>query len=194
MDKKTETGQLFLKEGRNFQGKSFGFPKSAAGEVVFNTGMVGYPDALSDPSYRGQILVLTYPFIGNYGVPGDHDPGSLSNSFESDKIQISGLIVSQASLDHSHWNAAKGLQEWLYEYQIPAISGIDTRGVTKCLREKGSMLGKILLNGQHIEFQDPNTENLVSQLLSADTKRTSIDRSSGGQIRFSGLREDTEGP
>jgi carbamoyl-phosphate synthase small subunit len=164
MNKKTETGLLLLKEGQRFQGTAFGFPKSAAGEVVFNTGMVGYPEALSDPSYRGQILVLTYPLIGNYGVPADHGSGSLSDSFESDKIQISGLIVSQASLDHSHWDASKGLQEWLYEHEIPAISGIDTRAVTKCLREKGSMLGKILLDGQDIEFQDPNTKNLVSEV------------------------------
>ena len=111
-----------------------------SGEVVFNTGMVGYPEALTDPSYRGQILVLTYPLIGNYGVPDDgvKDEHGLPLYFESSDIHISGLIVSSYSWEHSHWTAQKSLSEWLIDKGIPAMYGIDTRALTKKLREHGS--------------------------------------------------------
>ena len=155
-------GFLVLEDGTQFKGLFFGEPGSAAGEVVFNTGMVGYPEALTDPSYSGQILVLTYPLIGNYGVPVDRSPDSLGNDFESDRIQISGLIVSKSVDNHNHWNAEKSLHQWLKSFGIPALEGIDTRALTKRLREKGTMLGKIVQNGNKIDFYDPNRENLVA--------------------------------
>ena len=154
--------QLLLKDGSVFAGRSFGFSKAVAGEVVFNTGMVGYPEALTDPSYKGQILVLTYPLIGNYGVPANHSVNGLDDTFESGRMQITGLIVSEACSNHNHWNAAKSLKQWLHEQRVPALSGIDTRALTKRLRDQGSMLGKILVGEDDIGFHDPNKENLVS--------------------------------
>ena len=124
------------------EGISIGVAKSNAGEVVFNTGMVGYREALTDPSYAGQSLVLTTPMIGNYGVPPDvKDQYGLSKYFESDKIHIAGLIVTDYSVDYSHWNAAKSLSQWLTDAGIPALYGIDTRKLTKKIREFGSILG-----------------------------------------------------
>ena len=107
--------------------------------------MVGYPEALTDPSYRGQILVLTYPLVGNYGVPDEAvlDEMGLPKFFESNGIHISGLIVSEYSFKHSHWNAMKSLGDWLSENNVPGIFGVDTRRMTKKLRELGSLLGRI---------------------------------------------------
>ncbi len=162
MNADTKNNKLLLKDGSVFSGRSFGFPKAVAGEVVFNTGMVGYPEALTDPSYKGQILVLTYPLIGNYGVPANHSVNGLDDAFESERIQITGLIVSEACSNHNHWNAVKSLEQWFHEQRVPALSGIDTRALTKRLRDQGSMLGKILVGEEDIEFYDPNKENLVS--------------------------------
>jgi carbamoyl-phosphate synthase small subunit len=138
---------LYLNEedAEPIAGRSFGAPVSVSGEVVFNTGMVGYPEALTDPSYRGQILVLTYPLIGNYGVPDDSvvDEYGLPTYFESSTIHISGLIVSSYSWQHSHWAAQKSLSEWLTKKNVPAIYGVDTRELTKKLREHGSILGRL---------------------------------------------------
>ena len=116
-----------------------------SGEVVFNTGMVGYPEALTDPSYRGQILVLTYPLIGNYGVPDESvlDELGLPLYFESSSIHISALVVSSYSWEHSHWAAQKSLGKWLNDNNIPGIYGLDTRELTKKLRDVGSLLGRI---------------------------------------------------
>jgi carbamoyl-phosphate synthase/aspartate carbamoyltransferase len=127
------------------EGYSFGAPTSVSGEVVFNTGMVGYPEALTDPSYRGQILVLTYPLIGNYGVPDDNiqDEYKLPKYFESSQIHISGLVVSSYSWQHSHWAAQKSLSKWLASNNVPAMYGVDTRELTKKLREHGSILGRL---------------------------------------------------
>jgi carbamoyl-phosphate synthase small subunit len=155
-------GRLMLEDGSVFEGRAFGGTKSSSGEVVFNTGMAGYPETLTDPSYKGQILVLTYPLIGNYGVPGQSRPKDLNGPFESDRVQITGLVVSEASLRYQHWNAAKSLTQWLHEQGVPGLSGIDTRELTKRLREKGSMLGKILIEEEEVEFYDPNKANLVS--------------------------------
>lgn len=160
----TNTGQLVLEDGSIFEGRAFGFPKAISGEVVFNTGMVGYPEALTDPSYRGQILVLTYPLIGNYGVPGNGNGDSLDIAFESNRIQIAGLIVSEVCLKHNHWNATRSLEQWLYEQRVPGLSGMDTRMLTKHLREKGSMLGKLLVDSEDVEYHDPNQVNLLSQV------------------------------
>ena len=126
-------------------GYSFGAQTDVEGEVVFNTGMVGYPEALTDPSYRGQILVLTFPLVGNYGVPDEsvQDSNGLPMYFESSQIHVAGLIVSSYSWEHSHWAAQKSLSKWLEENKVPAIYGIDTRELTKKLREHGSLLGVI---------------------------------------------------
>jgi len=155
---------LVLEDGSIFHGYSFGSKKAVTGEVVFNTGMVGYPESLTDPSYRGQILVLTYPLIGNYGVPGDETEDNLLKYFESDKIQIQGLIIADYSDEYSHWNAKKSLSEWMKEHNIPGIYGIDTRELTKKLREKGTMLGKIVYDKENIPFEDPNKRNLAAEV------------------------------
>jgi len=162
MQTQGKKGTLVLEDGSVFEGYSFGCPEGASGEVVFNTGMVGYPESLSDPSYKGQILVLAYPLIGNYGIPRCNGLNGLAMPFESHRIQIQGLVVSQYSAQYSHWNAAKSLADWLKEHGVPALYGVDTRMLTKCLREKGIMLGKIVLSDENLELHDPNNENLVS--------------------------------
>ena len=144
LDMKPDRAALYLKDGTVCGGYSFGAPTSmTTGEVVFTTGMVGYPEALTDPSYRGQILVLTYPLIGNYGVPDEDEKDELGlpKYTESHNIHISGLVVSTYSWEHSHWAAQKSLAQWLERHKVPAIYGIDTRALTKKLREVGSMLG-----------------------------------------------------
>ncbi len=154
--------KLLLEDGAEFSGYSFGAFCSTSGEVVFNTAMVGYPESLTDASYKGQILVATYPLIGNYGVPTDEkDEFGISKFFESDRIQVSGLIISDYSFKYSHWNAMKSLSDWLSEYKVPGIFGIDTRALTKKLREKGTMLGKIISNNEDIKFFNPGIENVV---------------------------------
>ncbi|MCK9422612.1 MAG: glutamine-hydrolyzing carbamoyl-phosphate synthase small subunit [Bacteroidales bacterium] len=157
--------KLILDDGTCFTGRGFGAQNSAAGEVVFNTAMTGYPESLTDPSYKGQILVLTYPLIGNYGVPGNVIKENLSRFFESDRIQISGLIVASYSARYSHWNALESLSDWLKEQGIPGLCDVDTRMITKLLRERGTMMGKLVQNDDsEIEFYDPNKENLVAQV------------------------------
>ncbi len=154
--------QLILDDGTRFTGQSFGAQVAAAGEVVFNTAMTGYPESLTDPSYKGQILVLTYPLIGNYGVPGRVIKEQLSIYFESDHIHISGLVVAGYTAEYSHWNALDSLSDWLKEHNVPGICGIDTRALTKLLRERGTMLGKLVQNDPgEIEMYDPNQVNLV---------------------------------
>lgn len=135
-----------LSSTTSIQARSFGAPVRASGEVVFNTGMVGYPEALTDPSYKGQILVLTYPLIGNYGVPSadvmdDDISPPLPLNMESAKIQISGLVVCSYTAKHSHWASDQSLGDWLASQGIPAVCGVDTRMVTKVIREHGSLLG-----------------------------------------------------
>jgi carbamoyl-phosphate synthase small subunit len=154
--------KLTLEDGTVFTGKSFGGEKSVAGEVVFYTAMTGYPESLTDPSYTGQILVSTYPMIGNYGVPIDQKENGIHRYYESHKLHITGLIISDYSFEFSHWNAEKSLSDWLKESNVPGIFGIDTRALTKILREKGSMLGKIEFEDEIIDFYDPNKENLVA--------------------------------
>lgn len=148
--------QLFLKDGSSYLGESFGADLAINGEVVFNTSMVGYVESLTDPSYAGQILVCTYPLIGNYGVP---DP----KFFESNKIQVAGLVVSEYSEKFSHHDAKHSLGEWLKKSGVPAMTGVDTRAITKKLREHGVMLGSL---GQIAPktFTDPNEENLVARV------------------------------
>ena len=156
--------KLTLEDGTVFEGKSFGSEKPVAGEVVFYTAMTGYPESLSDPSYTGQILVSTYPMIGNYGVPHGETEEGIHKFFESHKLHISGLVISDYSFEFSHWNAEKSLSDWLKEYEVPGIFDVDTRALTKILREKGSMLGKIEFGDDAINFYDPNLENLVARV------------------------------
>ena len=156
--------QLILEDGSVFIGISFGYQGVAAGEVVFNTAMTGYPENLTDPSYYGQILVSTYPLIGNYGVPDLMRENGMLRNFESEKIQVSGLIIADYSFAYSHWNASNSLSEWLISGKIPGIFGIDTRSLTKRLREKGTMLGKIVFDDADIPFYDPNIDNLVAKV------------------------------
>ncbi|GHV67134.1 carbamoyl-phosphate synthase small chain [Bacteroidia bacterium] len=156
--------QLVLQDGAIYEGVSFGYEKTVSGEVVFYTAMTGYPESLTDPSYKGQILVPTYPMIGNYGVPADVEKDGLSQFFESDKIHCTAIVISDYSFEPSHWNSQKSLAQWLQEQQVPGIYGIDTRALTKKLREHGAMLGKIVFQGQDTPFYDPNKENIVAQV------------------------------
>jgi carbamoyl-phosphate synthase small subunit len=156
---------LLLDNGTLITGKPFGALRSVSGEVVFNTAMTGYPESLTDPSYKGQILVLTYPLIGNYGVPGNAIQENLSKYFESDNIHISGLVISSYSAEYSHWNALENLSDWLADHNVPGICGVDTRALVKLLRERGTMLGKLFQQDQNeVEFYDPNQENLVEMV------------------------------
>lgn len=155
---------LILEDGTRFEGLSFGYEGSTSGEVVFNTAMTGYPESLTDPSYEGQILVTTYPILGNYGVPPRREKDDVSEYYESDGIHCRAIVAQDYSWEHSHWQADRSLAQWLKEEKIPGIYGIDTRALTKHLRDKGSMLGKIIVDGASDPgFYDPNKENLVAR-------------------------------
>ena len=146
--------RLILSDGTVFYGRSFGYEAETVGEVVFNTAMTGYPESLTDPSYAGQILVTTFPLIGNYGVP-DTGMGSdgLPLFMESDRIHPKALVVADYSEQYSHWNAKESLASWLKREKIPAITGIDTRRLTKVLREHGVMMGQVVIEGAAMESQ-----------------------------------------
>ena len=162
--------RLVLQDGTTYEGTSFGYEHSVSGEVVFYTAMAGYPESLTDPSYKGQILVPTYPMIGNYGVPVDTEQDGISQFFESDKIHCTGLIISDYSFAYSHWNSQKSLGQWLKDQKIPGLFGIDTRALTKKLREHGAMLGKIVFDHQDVEFYDPNQKNIVAEVSTKEVK------------------------
>jgi carbamoyl-phosphate synthase small subunit len=149
---------LSLEDGTVFHGTMFGGPAGVSGEVVFNTAMSGYIEALTDPSYRGQILVLTYPLIGNYGVPAPRPVGSLEGPYESDRIQVLGLVVQQACERYSHVDADRSLSQWLRAEKIPGLAGIDTRTLTRRLREAGTMKGRIVPQGNGAPGAEPLTE------------------------------------
>jgi carbamoyl-phosphate synthase small subunit len=136
--------KLILEDGTEFSGASFGALTGVAGEVVFNTGMAGYVETLTDPSYRGQILVLTYPLVGNYGVPADRAADSLDGPFESSRIQIQGLVVQNYVSSFSHHAAGRSLGDWLRAQQVPAATGMDTRALTRHLRAAGTMKGRLI--------------------------------------------------
>jgi len=161
-----QKAKLILEDGTEFTGYSFGYAKNCNGEVVFNTGMVGYPETMTDPSYQGQILVFTFPLIGNYGVPGEERENDLLKNFESEAIHTQGIIISDYSFNYSHWNGKRSLSQWMEEHKIPGIYGIDTRELTRRLREKGTMLGKIVVEGtkDELKFEDPNKRNLASEV------------------------------
>uniref|UniRef100_A0AAY4EI46 Multifunctional protein CAD n=1 Tax=Denticeps clupeoides TaxID=299321 RepID=A0AAY4EI46_9TELE len=159
---------LILEDGTAFRGSLFGAVASVSGEVVFQTGMVGYPEALTDPSYKSQILTLTYPLIGNYGVPEDEEGEfKLSKWFESGRIHASALIIGELSQNPSHWSASKSLDCWLKEQGVPGLQGVDTRCLTKKIREKGTMLGKLVVDGtsaDSIPLDCPDNRNLVKEV------------------------------
>ena len=187
--------RLDLQDGQVYEGFSFGADKSIAGELVFQTGMVGYPESITDPSYRGQILVVTFPLVGNYGVPAREEVDALLQDlpayFEAQEIHIAGLVVATyAGENFSHHLATSSLGAWLKEQGVPAITGVDTRALTKRIREEGSMLGRLLrrtapapsssssspspltdpnaadnwrADFEQLEWSDPNKKNLVAE-------------------------------
>ncbi|KAJ2157634.1 Carbamoyl-phosphate synthase [Coemansia sp. RSA 552] len=207
---------LALKDGALLQGYSFGAEaRSVSGECVFQTGMVGYPESLTDPSYRGQILVLTYPLVGNYGVPSHEEMDPLLKDlpayFESNQIHVAGLVVGQASAEFSHHLASSSLGDWLKREGVPAIYGVDTRAITKRIREEGVMLGKILFpvsvagasaeavndettallpDYQNVAWVDPNAANLVAEVSCkapktySPTPETALKRPDGRTVRI----------
>ena len=165
MINKNKKVKLILEDGSEFTGYSFGHEGNTNGEVVFNTGMVGYPETMTDPSYRGQILVCTYALIGNYGIPSKEKEAGLYKNFESNKIHCRALIVTDYSFEYSHWSAERSLSDWMVEEKISGIYGIDTRMLTRKLRDKGTMLGKIVVDeNSKIDFIDPNKTNLVEEV------------------------------
>ncbi len=166
----TRKAAIVLEDGTTFEGESFGHDKSVSGEVVFNTAMTGYPESLTDPSYAGQVLVSTYPLIGNYGVPPEgNDANGLSRFYESEKIHVEALVVCDYSYDYSHWNGQRSLASWLKSEGVVGVTGIDTRELTKILREHGSMKGKIVVEGcGDVDFTDPNSSNLVARVSCKD--------------------------
>ena len=165
---------LILDDGSRFHGKSFGYEKPVAGEVVFNTAMMGYPESLTDPSYAGQLMTLTYPLVGNYGVPAFiMEENGLATFMESDRIYASAIIVSDYSLAYNHWNAKESLADWLKREQVPGITGVDTRELTKVLREHGVMMGKIVFDDEpdNIPEADYNGVNFVDKVSCKDVIR-----------------------
>jgi len=157
-------GKLLLSDGTQITGNSFGYNKSAAGEVVFATGMVGYPEALTDPSFKGQILIFTYPLLGNYGVPD-------KKFWESSKLQVSGLIVNNYIDTPSHFQTKMTLGQWFHKEKLPLLEMKETRFLTQKIREKGTMLGKIVI-GEDIPLYNPNEDNLVAKV---STKNVTIE-------------------
>jgi len=178
---------LVLEDGTLFNGIGFGAAIKKTGEVVFSTGMVGYPEALTDPSYRGQILNLTYPLVGNYGVPSNDLSFGLPLYFESNRIQTSGLVIHELCTEPYHWASTRTLDKWLQDEGIPGISGIDTRRLTKKLRTQGVMLGIIqscelgeepnidALLKEAQTISDPNATDLVKEVSVREPVRYSVD-------------------
>ena len=185
---KTGKAVLVLEDGSTFVGYGFGAPKKVSGEIVFSTSMVGYPESLTDPSYKGQILTFTYPLVGNYGVPPYDKENEVLKSFESDDIKVTGFVVHELCKNPFHWASTRTLDQWLTDEDVPGIYGIDTRKLTKKLRVKGVMLGilkvceadeepdlpKLLKEVETI--QDPNSTDLVKEV----TVKKPIRYDSGG--------------
>jgi carbamoyl-phosphate synthase small subunit len=177
MKEKNKKALIMLEDGSYFHGKGFGALNSTSGEIVFSTSMVGYPESLTDPSYNGQILVLTYPLIGNYGVPSyENDEFNIPLNFESIGIKVNGLVIQELCLNPHHWASKKTLDKWLTEEGIPGIYDLDTRQLTKKLRERGVMLGilKTFTEGEEPSIDkvkkelkliiDPNKRDLVKEV------------------------------
>ena len=158
--------ELRLGNGRVLEGWSFGYDGPATGEVVFSTSMVGYPESLTDPSFEGQILCVSYPLVGNYGIPDmATGPDGLALRSESERIHVRGLVIADYSENYSHWDAVESLGDWLKREHVPGISGIDTRALTRMIREEGVMPGRIVIDGCHPEEAvSGRSENLVAQV------------------------------
>jgi carbamoyl-phosphate synthase small subunit len=166
---------LALEDGTVFRGKGFGARSDVAGEVVFNTSMIGYPELLTDPSYHEQIVVMTYPILGSYGIPSYSicDPYGVPLHFESDSVKVKGFVVHSLS-SPSHWSSERSLHEWLLDENAPGISGLDTRVLTQKIRVNGTMLGFIAVTDEVLDDQtihsklarlkDPNKRNLVEEV------------------------------
>ena len=161
-------GKLVLEDGDTFEGEGFGRCASVSGEIVFNTGMVGYAESMTDPSYLGQILTFTYPLVGNYGVPSDEEKDGMAKFFESDRIHVKGVVVNTLSEKFSHWNSTRGLDGWMKERGVPGLTGVDTRRLTKKLRDGSPMLAKIVFDNVETPFADPNLSNLVARVSIAE--------------------------
>ncbi|PGH09723.1 protein pyrABCN [Blastomyces parvus] len=184
---------LELEDGTVYQGYSFGAEKSIAGELVFQTGMVGYPESITDPSYRGQILVITFPLVGNYGVPSREAFDELLGKdmpkyFESSNIHVAGLVVANyCGEDYSHFLAESSLGKWLKEQGVPAMYGVDTRALTKGIREKGSMLGRMLLQKPDVSVETLNgdaPQNGLASAVAGDEEKSDLWRASFQQIEW----------
>ena len=185
---KTGKAVLVLEDGSTFVGYGFGAPKKVSGEIVFSTSMVGYPESLTDPSYKGQILTFTYPLVGNYGVPAYDRENQVLKNFESDDIKVTGFVVHELCKNPFHWASTRTLDQWLTDEDVPGIYGIDTRKLTKKLRVKGVMLGilKVCEDDEEPDLpkllnevktvQDPNSTDLVKQV----TVKEPIRYDSGG--------------
>lgn len=186
-----ELRTLELRDGLTIEGYGFGANKPTAGELVFQTGMVGYPESLTDPSYEGQILVITFPLVGNYGVPSREtlDSWGLSKNFESKRIHVAGLVVASYTEEYSHYLASSSLDAWLKEYDVPAIYAVDTRGLTQHIREDGSVLARLGPNSQSMpEWWDPNAQNLVAHVSTKEPKtfkpHKPVVKADGTPLRF----------
>jgi carbamoyl-phosphate synthase small subunit len=179
--KQTKPVKLVLEDGTELSGQGFGAIRAVGGEVVFNTAMTGYVETLTDPSYRGQILLLTYPLIDNYGVPLPRGANSLDRPYESDHIQVQGLVVQHYVDDHSHHAGARSLHEWLLSEGVPAVSSIDTRTLTRRLREFGTMKGWLFPADKEIEKaqQDADTVDMQEEVFRVVTSNEPI-RYEGG--------------
>jgi carbamoyl-phosphate synthase small subunit len=177
--------KLVLEDGTILTGVSFGAARAAAGEVVFNTGMSGYVETLTDPSYKGQILCATYPLIGNYGVPAPREPGSLARPYESDGIQVQGLVVQRYTGAFSHHAAARSLGAWLEGEGIPAVTGIDTRTLTRKLREVGTMRGWLFPAEMELERakRSAHTVEMREEVFRLVSPKETV-RYAGGRIKI----------
>ena len=164
--------RLELSNGQVLEGWSFGFDGPAVGEVVFSTSMVGYPESLTDPSFEGQILCVSYPLVGNYGIPDmGTGPDGLTLRAESERIHVRGLVIADYSENYSHWDAVESLGDWLRRERVPGISGIDTRALTRMIREEGVMPGRIVVDGEHPGGDFAPGEHLVAQVSCRDVLR-----------------------
>ncbi len=168
---RSRRARIVLDDGSAFEGYHFGALAATSGEVVFATGMVGYPESITDPSYKGQILTFTYPLIGNYGVPRRPEGPGLPEGFESDRVQVNALIVSTLSGGHTHWSAGRSLEDWLIEEGIPGLSSIDTRALTRRLRARGTCPGRLEVDGvtETPAIVDAATRNLVAEVSCAES-------------------------
>ncbi|MFX1409836.1 MAG: glutamine-hydrolyzing carbamoyl-phosphate synthase small subunit [Promethearchaeota archaeon] len=183
--KKERPAVLMLQDGRYYQGIGFGATKIVTGELVFTTITgAGYNETLTDPSYKGQIVIMTHPLVGNYGVPGwEKDKFGINKNFESDSIKVNGFVVNECCKNPSHYESIKSLNEFLLEEDVPGIELIDTRAITKILREEGVQLGLLAvfnpgekLNIERLcevvkKAEDPNLRHLVSEVSTREVKK-----------------------